>query len=1085
MRTKRAYRWLTMFYSKMLTKLAASIIALSSLAACGGSGGDKSTAPQDNGETINMEISGSVGDGPIVGATITFSDVNGKNYSLTSSGDNATYQGNLQLAEGFFPLIIKAEGGTDLVTNSEPDFMLCSAIVEPSQERISNINPHSTLITKTAQNLPGGINNETLLTAQSTVLRLFAFGLDPRIVADPTETQITADNAANISKSSEVLGEMVRRTRDELIRAGIQTSGDDIIDAIAADLVDGQMDGVGGERADKRIAALVNFISGQVLMEAAANRLIVNNAVATNLMDDAIRLTRPDTTVLTGDVIITAAMLEQIKNLANSAAAYSPLPALSNIIDQLSSLAGDQLFTTFTTLFPLEVSGGFTNIIQRAAQTTSEAELDEMNRAVNLRARPDEPGSFEFGAASYSIGEDGGVVEITINRLNGSDGDVTVSWMTQNATASANQDYNGFSWRTLTFADGENSRVERVSIINDETVEEDERFNLLLGLPTSGASIGAIAATVVTITNDDSDPVPQPGRFEFGAASYSISEDGGVVEITINRLNGSDGSVTVEWMTQGATATGNQDYNDFSWRALTFADGESSRVETISIIDDDIVEGDELFNILLGNPTGGASLGSTTTIAITIISDDYEPVSVLSTNPANQAYGVQVSKNINIEFDTLLDCLTITTQAITLTGSSGNVSVNIACSGSNVTLDPLDNLQPSTTYTATVSSSISSNTGEPMTDNYSWTFTTITGQALPALEIWGNSMIEAGQQWGEYLMNPDVNINFAINDTTYYDSQRIFFQIADYTGQDEPWNTYAQRAEEIYRDMYARPDYTMPGYRRFPHGIYMDFVRTGDSLSAEGIPLMRDAPAYSNPEAFSHTTAYRWYWQDLSREVAYAIGANVIAERAGYPRLEERMQMFIGMALNHINEWVTGERGNPDASKHRFAPFMFALTAEALISYYEWEVERGAAPDETIPNALRAAADFLWSARVTNGPNTGKAMWVPDVSGRSYSSWGDLGGSGHGAFRYEDCDCSPTGSRPSPALNLLIAPAYAWLFKHFGDPAYLAMGDLIWEGGVGLAQSAIRYSGKQFNQNYRWSFEYVKWRNEGVSLHSQ
>ncbi|MCF6217828.1 MAG: glycoside hydrolase family 76 protein [Gammaproteobacteria bacterium] len=346
------------------------------------------------------------------------------------------------------------------------------------------------------------------------------------------------------------------------------------------------------------------------------------------------------------------------------------------------------------------------------------------------------------------------------------------------------------------------------------------------------------------------------------------------------------------------------------------------------------------------------------------------------------------------------------------------------------------------------------------------------------LAKWEESMTVAGNKWGQYLMNPDINMKWAISNTTYYDSQRIFFQIADYTGQDEPWNTYAQRAEEIYRDFYARPDYTMPGYRRFPHGIYMDFVRTGDPISAAGIPLIRDAPAYSNPEQFD--AAYMWHWQDLSREIAYAIGAHVLAERAGHARNQDRVPLFIAMALSHINEWTTGERGNPDTSKHRFSPFMFALTAEALISYYEWEVERGANPDNTIPNALRTAADFLWSARVTKGPNTGKTMWIPDLSGRSYSTWGDLGGTGYGAFRYEDCDCSPAGSRPAPGLNLLIVPAYAWLFKHFGDPKYLERGDLIWEGGVSLSQADIRFAGKQFNQNYRWSFEYVKWRSEGT-----
>jgi len=617
-----------MIYSKMLAKLILSALTLSLLAACGGGGDSDSSTPSDNNnddETVIMELSGSVGDGPITGATVTFEGANGNNEDPATSDGNATYQTSLTLSESQFPLIIKATGGLDLVTQGAPDFTLYSVVVDSSQQRISNINPHSTLITRTAQNLAGGINSENLASAQETVLRLFAFGLDPRIVVDPIESQITAANAANISKSSEILGEMIRRTRDTLIATGMSVTGDDVVDAIAADLVDGQLDGLGAAQADKRIAAMVSFTSGQVLLEAAANRLMVNNAVATSAMDQAITATRPSATILTGDVVITAAMLEQIKALANSAASISPLPALSNIINQLASLSGDQQPSEFTRLFPLEVSGAFANIVQQAAQA-SEADLDEMNRAVNLQTRPDEPGRFEFGAASYSVSESGGVVEITINRVGGNDGVATVEWRTEGRSAVYAEDYNGFQWTTLTFNNGETSKTEAISIVNDDVVESDEAFDVLLGNPTGGASMGTIATTTVTITNDDSDSTPQPGRFEFGAASYSVNENGGSVEITINRLNGSDGAVTIDWQTQDATATSSQDFGGIAQTPLTFADGETSRTETITIINDDVVESNETFNVRLSNPTGGASIGALTTTAVTITNDDSTPV---------------------------------------------------------------------------------------------------------------------------------------------------------------------------------------------------------------------------------------------------------------------------------------------------------------------------------------------------------------------------------------------------------------------------------------------------------------------------
>jgi hypothetical protein len=42
-----------------------------------------------------------------------------------------------------------------------------------------------------------------------------------------------------------------------------------------------------------------------------------------------------------------------------------------------------------------------------------------------------------------------------------------------------------------------------------------------------------------------------------------------------------------------------------------------------------------------------------------------------------------------------------------------------------------------------------------------------------------------------------------------------------------------------------------------------------------------------------------------------------------------------------------------------------------------------------------------------------------------------------------------------------------------GDPVYQERGDLIFEGGV---EGAWLDQGKQFSQNYRWSFDFVKWR---------
>ncbi len=135
-----------------------------------------------------------------------------------------------------------------------------------------------------------------------------------------------------------------------------------------------------------------------------------------------------------------------------------------------------------------------------------------------------------------------------------------------------------------------------------------------------------------------------PGTFQFGSASYSVGEGAGKVNLTVNRVGGSGGTVTVDWGTQQNTATVNVDYQGVSWTPLTFADGETSKVVSVNIIQDTLVEGNETFNVLLNNPTGGATLGSPTTAAVTIVDDDKAsadttaPTVSISSPSANATY---------------------------------------------------------------------------------------------------------------------------------------------------------------------------------------------------------------------------------------------------------------------------------------------------------------------------------------------------------------------------------------------------------------------------------------------------------------
>ena len=62
--------------------------------------------------------------------------------------------------------------------------------------------------------------------------------------------------------------------------------------------------------------------------------------------------------------------------------------------------------------------------------------------------------------------------------------------------------------------------------------------------------------------------------------------------------------------------------------------------------------------------------------------------------------------------------------------------------------------------------------------------------------------------------------------------------------------------------------------------------------------------------------------------------------------------------------------------------------------------------------------------------------------------------------------------------GVLIAPAFAWVYKQTGEDKYAEQGDAIFAGGVARAWLG---GAKQFNQNYMWSPDYIRWRGSAPS----
>jgi len=213
----------------------------------------------------------------------------------------------------------------------------------------------------------------------------------------------------------------------------------------------------------------------------------------------------------------------------------------------------------------------------------------------------------------------------------------------------------------------------------------------------------------------------------------------------------------------------------------------------------------------------------------------------------------------------------------------------------------------------------------------------------------------------------------------------------------------------------------------------MDYERTGDATSRDTVMLLSQKASFA-----ADGTPLEWTADTGgSREVAEVIMSYLDAERVGAPR-RARLGDMVNQALGHIDQWFVSKT----ASYVR--PFMVGITMQALIQAYD------ATQDSRIPNAVKTALDGLMPS-----------MWLSDSKCFKYTNVIAADGSG--------------GMEPSPDLNLLIAPAYAWMYFMTGDTKYRDWGDQIFAGGVTNAQNWL-YLTKQFDQNYWWSPAYVTWR---------
>jgi len=136
----------------------------------------------------------------------------------------------------------------------------------------------------------------------------------------------------------------------------------------------------------------------------------------------------------------------------------------------------------------------------------------------------------------------------------------------------------------------------------------------------------------------------QPGTPQFTNSTVEVAETASTVTLTVRRVGGTNGELTVNYATTDGTATDGSDYIGATG-TLTWADGDSSdKTFTVTITDDSLSEGNETFTI---------SLETLDSATVTIVDNESTLVTLASFTATGLENSIEIVWITYTEFDSI------------------------------------------------------------------------------------------------------------------------------------------------------------------------------------------------------------------------------------------------------------------------------------------------------------------------------------------------------------------------------------------------------------------------------------------------
>lgn len=223
-----------------------------------------------------------------------------------------------------------------------------------------------------------------------------------------------------------------------------------------------------------------------------------------------------------------------------------------------------------------------------------------------------DPPTVRLAADRFSADEGDGQALVSVVLSAASGRPVSVAWAATNGTATAGLDYVAVTG-VLEFAPGQTQRALAVPLLDDALDELTETVEVRLFNPTN-AVLAAPTVAVLEIRDND------PPTVNFSVAAFTVSEGAGSVSLPVTLSKPSSQTIYVDYATGGGTATAGQDYVA-AGGTLIFSPGQTNRVVVITLLNDNLGEPAETFEVQLGglvNVLPGDRLRAT----VTVLDDD-------------------------------------------------------------------------------------------------------------------------------------------------------------------------------------------------------------------------------------------------------------------------------------------------------------------------------------------------------------------------------------------------------------------------------------------------------------------------------